>query len=458
MMKSQKPLFFLILAQYNYLAPFIIQYLNFPESVNALKHLFWFALICLSVMPIKLCAIEANFRADTVCFGNSTTLIYTTTDTVVPVIAHLWDFDNDGIFNDASGDTIIRSLNSPGNNLVGLKVIDSLLDSAVIYKNVFVAPLPDVMLDATDVCAGDTTRLENTTSILAGAISGYTWNFGDGQSFAGNQTMHLYTDTGTYTITLTAVSDLSCTSFSTTKAHIFPLPTVQIDLDGPDEFCFGDSARLSVDHEKSYILWSTGDVGAAITVKDSSGNYIATVVDSNTCVSKDSIDITVNPVPDLTISGPNSIPKGKAIELVASGADSYTWTPGEDLEDPAAATQLVAPLDSVTYQVTGSNSSGCTAIATIDIAVIDVLHVANLLTPNGDGENDFWYVENLGAVSNCPLKVFNRWGDLVFESNNYNNDWDGNLSGQPLPTGAYYYVFKCGSTGEIHKGTVNLLR
>jgi gliding motility-associated-like protein len=88
--------------------------------------------------------------------------------------------------------------------------------------------------------------------------------------------------------------------------------------------------------------------------------------------------------------------------------------------------------------------------------------VKNAFTPNGDGQNDRWLVTNGGACTkSIAVKVFNRYGQLVFRSDNYQNNWEGTNDGKPIPDGTYYYVITynlvSGKTFQT-KGDVTILR
>lgn len=83
--------------------------------------------------------------------------------------------------------------------------------------------------------------------------------------------------------------------------------------------------------------------------------------------------------------------------------------------------------------------------------------IMNLFTPNNDGINDLWEIPELQNYGKCDVKIYNRWGKLVFSSPDYNNTWDGTSDGTALPEGAYYFVIKTENEGVI-KGTVNILR
>lgn len=84
--------------------------------------------------------------------------------------------------------------------------------------------------------------------------------------------------------------------------------------------------------------------------------------------------------------------------------------------------------------------------------------ILNLFTPNNDGINDYWEIPELGAYGKCDVKVYNRWGKLVFASTNYDNRWDGTSDGVNLPEGPYYFVIKHQQNQNVITGTVNILR
>ena len=84
---------------------------------------------------------------------------------------------------------------------------------------------------------------------------------------------------------------------------------------------------------------------------------------------------------------------------------------------------------------------------------------SNTMTPNGDGSNDVFFIENVAEFPNNRLTIYNRWGNIVFETNGYNNDWQGTFDGKTLPFGTYYYTFDFGDdTGRTKSGYISLLR
>ena len=108
------------------------------------------------------------------------------------------------------------------------------------------------------------------------------------------------------------------------------------------------------------------------------------------------------------------------------------------------------------YNTGDQNYDAAEVFATIEIYSThkDIIH---LFTPNNDGINDYWELPDMPSWGKCDVRVYNRWGKLVFSDANYNNLWDGTSNGSPLPEGAYFYIIKTENSGNI-KGTVNIVR
>jgi gliding motility-associated-like protein len=109
------------------------------------------------------------------------------------------------------------------------------------------------------------------------------------------------------------------------------------------------------------------------------------------------------------------------------------------------------------YKDTIQSSNGCDSLSILELSVLDCeFQISNILTPNNDGQNDTWKVSDLTKISECNVSIFNRWGQPVFETTNYQNDWGGTKNGEPLPDGVYFYAIKCSK--KEYTGSINLLR
>jgi gliding motility-associated-like protein len=110
------------------------------------------------------------------------------------------------------------------------------------------------------------------------------------------------------------------------------------------------------------------------------------------------------------------------------------------------------------YSDTVQTSNGCDSLNILELSVVDCeFQISNILTPNDDGQNDTWKVSDVSKIAGCDVNIYNRWGELVFETNDYNNQWAGTRNNEQLPDGVYFYSIKCSNSDE-YTGEINLLR
>ena len=201
------------------------------------------------------------------------------------------------------------------------------------------------------------------------------------------------------------------------------------------------------------------------------------IVDSICELAPGSYDITINsavgcPI-DTTIILANSnaatidanpeistINVGDSVQLNATGGVSYTWNPSSSLTCFDCPDPTAQPSQNTTYIVNGTDTDGCTGSDTVVVNVLPFpqpnFEFPNVITPNSDGVNDVFEIENL--PENTEVIILNRWGNLVYSSANYQNNWDGkDTFGKELADGVYTYKFTT-ETGTIGHGFVHLVR
>ena len=113
-----------------------------------------------------------------------------------------------------------------------------------------------------------------------------------------------------------------------------------------------------------------------------------------------------------------------------------------------------------TYNEIFIGAGGCDSTVSLVLSVIDcasIFEISNVCTPNDDGQNDTWRVSDIAYISGCTVEIFNRWGQPVYLSTDYQNDWEGTKNGVALPDGVYYYVISCNEEKEF-QGAINLMR
>ena len=113
-----------------------------------------------------------------------------------------------------------------------------------------------------------------------------------------------------------------------------------------------------------------------------------------------------------------------------------------------------------TYTVIGIDTNGCVNTDSVVVSISNMcFEVPNVFTPNGDGTNDVWVIKGLEIYPDVTVKVFNRWGDSVFESDKgYTDPWDGTYKGTLSPSATYYYIIVLGDGEEGISGTINIVR
>jgi gliding motility-associated-like protein len=147
----------------------------------------------------------------------------------------------------------------------------------------------------------------------------------------------------------------------------------------------------------------------------------------------------------------------------ASVATDYLWSPAFGLDDPYSSNPLATVTSDVTYSVLATTSAGCKGEAKVTLRVYDgpEIYVPTAFTPNGDGKNDVFKPFPVGIKSYTYLRVFNRWGQLVFATTSFNQGWDGKINGKIQPSGTYVWMVE-GITKNDKKitkqGTVTLIR
>ncbi len=203
---------------------------------------------------------------------------------------------------------------------------------------------------------------------------------------------------------------------------------------------------------------AVGTTTITVTVRDNGGT-----ANGGVDVFTRTFTFTASALPQVQVVAKpgTTVSKGQTIELTASGASTYTWsTAAGVISGQTSAMLSVRPAQNTTYTVTGTNASGCTSTATITITVIEdfKLEGNNVLTPNGDGKNDFFVIKNIDMYPNNEVRIFDRAGRPVYTKRGYNNEWDGTLNGRPLEENTYYYIIDLGKGVKPIRGYITIVR
>ena len=211
-------------------------------------------------------------------------------------------------------------------------------------------------------------------------------------------------------------------------------------------------------------LYSWSDGGTTKEYKVSpliTTTYILNVF-NNGCSDKDSVIVNVNELPEINASANDYlILNGTSAQLQASGAGInglYDWEPPIGLNDPTIENPVSSISEGTTYIVKGTDENGCFDTASVHIDVASTIVYSDGITPNGDGLNDTWGIKLINEFPNATVHIYNRWGQKVFESSGYQNEWDGTSNNKDLPVGTYYYLIDLGPNMKKHTGPVTIMR
>jgi gliding motility-associated-like protein len=255
-----------------------------------------------------------------------------------------------------------------------------------------------------------------------------------------------------------------------------------------EEICRYDSVQVGVGLVEQQIYKWTPSAGLSSTTipnpvasPDSTTTYKVSVSYSGkpavSCKTEtDEVTITVHQLPLIeagtvrhqpawndSIIVLDTITVGSSVQLIAIGGLQYHWTPSYALDNVGIFNPIATPDTTTTYAVTGIDIYGCINTDTVTITVIvPSVWVPTAFSPNGNGENDVFYVRGPG-ITNFELGIFNRWGEQIYYSKKQDQGWDGTrpIGGEELPAGAYLFYVKGKLTdGTVvdKKGLINLIR
>ncbi|MEZ5012668.1 MAG: PKD domain-containing protein [Chitinophagales bacterium] len=406
----------------------------------------------------------ADMDASTACAQNPMHFDDMSTSMYGTITDWQWNF-GDGTESDTEDPDHVYV--EPGTYNVTLQVKNSYGCTENYSQSVHVEHLPYPMFAYDHACPGQTGTVYSTSVIFPGnTITDYQWEFENGDTFTGDTFDYYFDSPGDYPITLTATSNLGCIDSISGFIHV-PEPVSAIPP-ADVTICAGDSIQLIAEGGTAYVWSPAGSVSDPavadpIVFPDVTTTYTITVADQCT---EDIAQVTVGvlPAPEME-AGPDTIVyHNHPVQMWAFGADLYSWSPAEGLSDPFIADPIALPDATTQYIITGTGKNGCSTVDTALVYIIpDCFHFAtvNAFSPNGDGVNDrFRFVTN-GDDALVDMQIYNRWGQLIFSTDNLEEGWDGSDgNGVQQEVGTYLFIIhtQCDGILQSLSGSVTLLR
>lgn len=309
------------------------------------------------------------------------------------IVAYEWDILGNGQFAVYQGDTLSYLFNSYGEKLVGFRVKTKSGNIVSKYNVVVVADKPVANYTVTGFCVGKPTVFTDKSTVAVGTLAGWIWATGDGNLYGEPALSYQYSNTGSFLTSLIVTSAYGCSDTAKVSVNIQPQPLIDLRLE-------------------------------------------------------DNSVVTPNQI--------ITIPRGGSVTFkVNSVYDSIFWV--ETVWTPTFRVINAGTFYVDIYRNGCSNRRSFTVQETGGGGGTQIVGIMNLFTPNGDGFNDFWVIQDIDKIAPARVAVYTRSGALVYQSNDYKNDWDGKSNGNQLPEGTYYYVIE-GADGYVKKGPLSILR
>ncbi len=348
--------------------------------------------------------------------------------------------------------------------------LDGCIDSLTKFVDITHPLVAAFAMSDDSLCQTDGTPVQFTDASTGNRVS-WHWDFGDGTTATTQNPSHVYTLAGNHQVRLVISDTIVCYDTAFKNIYVDSLPFIHLVTD-KHAICEGDEVTFALDylHPALSVNWDFGDgvhwlqeEGTSHSYDNDGTYHVTATVSYPVCeaaVINDSVVVNSYPVVNL---GPDSVlcldgPSITLADLTNAGnpAIKWRWSTG-------AVTSSIKVLHPGIYSVTATEQD----CATTDQVVVNkdcYTDMPNAFTPNGDGENDYFYPRQLlsKGVTAFSMSIFNRWGQKVFETQNIDGrGWDGKFNDKDQPMGVYIYqihaVLKNGRA-EDYEGNVTLMR
>jgi gliding motility-associated-like protein len=260
---------------------------------------------------------------------------------------------------------------------------------------------------------------------------------------------------GEYTINVYEETNTGC-SGNTKSIKVKVLPAPVFSMGRIKNICEGDQIELNPGKEFKKYLWNDSST-EQILIATKSDLYWLEVSNTEGCSFRDTVTLMVNPPPKIDLGKDTMLCTTNEILLDAGNNGTfYQWSNGANTK-----TNIAHENEGIVW-VKVTDDNGCTgsdSIMLLRCSTAKNINIPNAFTPDGDGHNDFWIIGGSEQYPNITVKIYDRWGLIIFESDRgYQKPWDGTSYGKQMQTGAYYYIIKLGDGSKEIVGSITLIR
>lgn len=334
--------------------------------------------------------------------------------------------------------------------------------------------IPTANFSHTNVCQASNMSFTDASVANSGILTGWSWSFGDNTNSIAQNPQHAYNSPGNFNVQLVVTSSNGCTDTMVKPVTVYPLPQPSFDASiacesYPTNFTNTSFIPSGTINSYSYDfngIGSSNQSDPSFTFPTSGiYNVALTAVSNFGCTNTVIQQIDVHAIPNAAftaVPNPALVDQDIVFTDVTNGnIISWQWNFGDGEGDNTEITTHSYP-DGGVYLVTLTivDNIGCTDTVSQQISVALLPVLPSGFTPNGDGENDVFIIRG-GPFRNVDFKVYNNWGQVIFESTDSEVGWDGTYKGEPVPLGVYTWTFvvDMGSNYIVKEsGDVTLIR
>lgn len=361
------------------------------------------------------------------------------------------------LWNDPNGQTVA----DPSGLCVGtytVTVTDA--NECTVQGSVTISgPLP-INSNATSTASSCSNETDGSIDLtVVGGNTPYTYSWDPGGAITQDLTN---VASGTYTVTIIDADGCEHTA----TYQIGTLVQIAADAGLDMTICLNEFLELDGSGGDFYS-WTPADsvdnpniFNPQVLATDTITYYLTVTV--GTCEAVDSVVVNINPPPVLDAGEDEQILQGGSVNLNANGIVTgwtYEWSPTEFIDNPSISNPNVTPEETTMFYVTVTDDNGCTTTDSVLVEVLPSIVFPDGITPNGDGINDTWIIDNISNYADAVVEVYNRWGQQLYVSEpGYPVPWDGRYKGKDLPVGTYYFVIHATDLEEAFTGPITIVR
>ena len=350
-------------------------------------------------------------------------------------------------------------------------------DTAIIS----VASIVDagIIFGPSNVCAS-----ANEDSLVINGLNGSVLNWGvsvDGGAswtLLGNTSVtQIFTNITQSSLYQVVATNGTCPNDTSQYLVTVDSPTISGSLLSDNTVCYNSSGFIYVDGKQGSVTgWESSidngsnwsPLGVVLDTLEYT-NIISqtkykTFIKSGSCLTDTTNIIVIDLFPyNVGTSNDITVELGSSATISAFGGSSYIWSPSGSLSTSTNNVTVATPIVTTSYLVSIVDGNGCIYNDSVTVEVIiseprvSDLTITDLITANGDGFNDTWNILEIENYPKTKVLVFNTTGNLVFESSDYDNSWQGTFNGKQLPDGTYYYIVEIDTESKVEKGFVTIV-